>query len=271
MRRQRPNIVGSAFVLLWLAIIALPILSLLITAFTREFQLGGLTSIASGFTLDNYKTVLNDGIVRYVVNSIIVTGSSVALTLAVAVPLSFYLVRSKSRLSQLTFRTFLFGLAIPAQAIIIPLYLVISQLGLYDTLLAIVLPTAAFALPVSVLVLTAGMREVPRDLYEAMEIDGASTRRMFFWLVLPLSRSSIATVAIFTALQAWNGFLFPFILTQSPASTVVPLGLYTYIGRYAVNVPALFSAVSISAIPVFILYMFARRSLVRGLTGVGGK
>jgi xylobiose transport system permease protein len=170
-----------------------------------------------------------------------------------------------------TFRLFLLGLAIPSQAVIIPLFLIINQMGLYDTLWAIILPTAAFALPLSVLILTGCMRDISLELYEAMAIDGANSLRVFFRLVLPLTQSGIATIAVFTALQAWNGFLFPLILTQSDSTKVVTLGLYQFISQYGADIPALFAGVLLSAMPILVIYLFARRTLISGLMGVGGK
>ena len=140
-------------------------------------------------------------------------------------------------------------------------------MGLYDTLWAVILPTAAFALPLSVLILTGSMRDISLELYEAMAIDGANSIRVFFRLVLPLTQSGISTIAVFTALQAWNGFLFPLILTQSDSTRVVTLGLY----QFGANIPALFAGVLLSAMPILVVYLFARRTLVSGLMGVGGK
>lgn len=271
MTRRSPNLIGGVGAVLWLVFAIVPIIWIVTTAISQDYRAGGLTSLASGVTLENFAIVIADGFLGYVVNTVIVTLGVIGLTLLVGVPLGFYVVRAQTALSRSIFRMFLLGLAVPAQAVVIPLYVVIRQMGIYDTLPAIILPTAAFALPVGVLVLTAGMREIPRELYEAMELDGASSLRTFVKLVLPLSRTSIATVGIFTALQAWNGFLFPLILTQSESTSVVALGLYNYIGRYAADIPALFSAVLLSAIPVFAIYLFARQSLVRGLAGAGGK
>ena len=115
-------------------------------------------------------------------------------------------------------------------------------------LLAVILPTAAFAMPVSVLVLVGTLRDVSEDLYEAMALDGASPLRMLFQLTIPLAKGGISTVVIFSALQAWNGFLFPLIFTQSDGPSVV-----------------------LSGIPIFAVYLVARRALVGGLMGVGGK
>ena len=120
-------------------------------------------------------------------------------------------------------------MAIPAQAVVVPLYLLIAKLDLYDSLLAVILPTAAFAMPVSVLVLAGTLRDISEDLYEAMALDGASPLRMLFQLTIPLAKGGISTVVIYAALQAWNGFLFPLIFTQSDEPRVLTLGLFNYV------------------------------------------
>nr|WP_231134970.1 carbohydrate ABC transporter permease [Motilibacter deserti] len=188
-----------------------------------------------------------------------------------AVPAAYAIVRSGSRVSARTLRVFLLGLAIPAQAVIVPVFLLVSQLGLYDTLLAVILPTAAFCLPVCVLVLTTAMRDVPEEMYEAMALDGSGPARALVRLVLPLSRHGIATAAVYSALQAWNGFLFPLVLTQSESTRVLPLGLYDFQDEYGTDVPGLLAAVVLSVLPVLVACLFARRALVSGLVGAGGK
>ena len=108
------------------------------------------------------------------------------------------------------------GLAIPLQATIIPVYLIIIKLGLYDSLLAIILPSIAFAIPLSVLVLSNFIRDVPKELFESMRLDGATEWRTLWQLAFPLTRPALVTVAIYNGLAIWNGFLLPLVLTQSP-------------------------------------------------------
>ncbi len=151
------------------------------------------------------------------------------------------------------------------------MFFVISEAGLYDSLIGVILPTAAFAMPVSALILSGVMRDITPDLYEAMTVDGASPWRVFFQLVLPLSRSGLSTIVVFSALQAWNGFLFPLVLTQSAETKVITLGLYEFQTEHGVDTPGLLAAVVLSMLPILLVYLFARRSLVQGLMGVGGK
>jgi ABC-type glycerol-3-phosphate transport system permease component len=179
--------------------------------------------------------------------------------------------RSTSVFVQRGFTLLLAGLAIPAQATIIPVYLLITRLHLYDSLTAIILPTAAFALPVATLVLTNSLRDVPRELYEAQTIDGASAFGVLRHLVLPLARPAIVTVVVYTALNAWNGFLFPLVLTQSESNRVLTLGLWNFQGQFGTNVPGLLAAVTLSVLPIFVVYLIGRRFLLSGLTAGFGK
>ena len=115
------------------------------------------------------------------------------------------------------------------------------------------------------------MRDITPDLFEAMALDGASSWRTFRNLVLPLSGGGIATILVFSALNAWNGFLFPLILTQSTSSRVFTLGLFDFSSTSGIDAPAVCAAVVLSIIPILLVYLFARRWLIRGLMGAGGK
>lgn len=272
-RHRRPNVLAGLCALLWLVVVAVPVYNLVAnTVRTREDYLdGGPLALPHAISWENYRQVLGGGFLRYFGNTLVVTAGSVALVLLLATPTAYSVIRSRSRFVAGGFRIFLLGLAIPAQAVVIPLYLMIIRLHLYDSLLAVILPTAAFSLPVAVLILTSGMRDISEELYEAMALDGASPRKVLVSLVLPLSKASLGTVGIYSALSAWNGFLFPLILTQSADRRVLTMALWNYQTEFGVNVPGLMTAVLLSALPIFVAYLLMRKSLVNGLMGVGGK
>lgn len=271
--KSRPNHFAGLAALIWLLIVGLPLYAVLSTAIQPQSKYTdkGPISLPSSVTADNFVTVVHSGFLGYLWNTILVAALTVAIVLLLGVPISYAVVRGDSWLTRGVFRLFLVGLAIPSQAVIIPLFLIVNRLGFYDSLWGIVLPTAAFALPVSVLVISGGMREISVSLYEAMALEGARPARILWDLVVPLSRSSIATAGVFAALQAWNGFLFPLVMTQSDNKKVVTLGLYNFVSEYGADVPALLAAVLMSAAPILVVYLFARRALVAGLMGVGGK
>lgn len=271
--RRRPNYAAGFGSLIWLFLVGLPIYVMLAASLQRpsDFNSGGPLTFPHHPTLSNFVSDFNGGFGQYFLNTVILTVSVVVIVLLLVPPLAYAIVRGRGAVSGTIFRMFLLGLAIPAQAVIVPMFYLISKAGLYDHLIGVILPTAAFCLPVCTLVLSGVMRDITPDLYEAMNIDGASTWRVFFTLVLPLSRSGISTIVVFSALQAWNGFLFPLVLTQSDSSKVITLGLYDFQTAYGVNVPGLLAAVLMSVIPILLVYLFARRALVQGLMGVGGK
>ncbi|MGW2259257.1 carbohydrate ABC transporter permease [Streptomyces sp. NPDC004749] len=272
-RRHRPNYLAALGALLWLCLVALPLYVMLGASLrTRpDYSTGGPLSFPEHLTLANYVRDFSSGFGRYFLNTMIVTTSVVVIVLVLVPPLAFSIVRGRGPATGRVFRLFLLGLAVPAQAVIVPMFYVISTAGLYDNLLGVILPTAAFCLPVCALILTGTMRDITDELFEAMAIDGATTRRVFFQLVLPLSRGGVATIVVFSSLQAWNGFLFPLVLTQSEETKVLTLGLYNFQTQYGIDIPALLAAVVLSALPVLLVYLFARRALVQGLMGVGGK
>ncbi|WUV70911.1 carbohydrate ABC transporter permease [Streptomyces sp. NBC_01478] len=270
---RRPNPVAGLGSLLWLAVVIVPIYAMISASLTRQDKALGNNALKppTDPTFANYNTVLHNGFGHFLANTALVAAAVVGIVLVLCVPLAYVAVRTRTVWSGAAFRLFLLGVAIPAQAVVVPLYLMIAKLDLYDSLLAVILPTAAFAMPVSVLILTGTLRDISEDLYEAMALDGASATRMLFQLVIPMAKGGISTVVIYTALQAWNGFLFPLIFTQSDGPRVLTLGLFNYVSQFGVNIPALLASVVLSGIPIFAVYLVARRALVGGLMGVGGK
>ncbi|GAA4411261.1 carbohydrate ABC transporter permease [Actinokineospora soli] len=272
-RRQRPNLVAGIGAALWLVVVVVPLYYLITGSLRnrREYLTGDSLALPENPTLDNYATVLEGGFATYLLNNVIVTAGTVAIVVACAVPCAYAVARSTSPFVRYGFTLLLMGLAIPAQATIIPVYLLITRLHLYDSLTAIILPTAAFALPVATLVLVNSLRDVPRELYEAQELDGASPLQTLRHLVLPLAKPAVMTVVIYTALTAWNGFLFPLVLTQSTDTRVLTLGLWEFQGQFGANVPGLLAAVTLSVLPIFVVYLIGRRFLLTGLTAGFGK
>jgi raffinose/stachyose/melibiose transport system permease protein len=219
-------------------------------------------------TLDNYKLVIENDFIRYFVNSTIVTLGAVVPAVLVSFMAAYAIVRAAGSMWTLRWANslFLMGLAIPLQAAIIPVYLIVIRLHLYDSLLAIILPSIAFAIPLSVLVLTNFIRDVPKELFDSMRVDGASEWGTLRHLAFPLTRPALVTVSIYNGLAIWNGFLLPLILTQSPSQRTLPLALWTFQGEFSINVPAVLASVVLTALPIVVLYAIGRRQLLSGLT-----
>jgi raffinose/stachyose/melibiose transport system permease protein len=266
---RRPNWLGGAAGWLWLLIVIVPIYWIVITSFKTQsnyFQTNPFAPPTEP-TLENYQLVIENDFVRYFVNSAIVTLGAVVPAVLVSFMAAYAIVRAGDWwVLRSANSLFLMGLAIPLQAAIIPVYLIVIRLHMYDTLLAIILPSIAFAIPLSVLVLSNFIRDVPRELFDSMRVDGASEWGTLRHLALPLTRPALVTVSIYNGLTIWNGFLLPLILTQSPTQRVLPLALWTFQGQYSVNVPAVLASVVLTALPILALYILGRRQLLSGLT-----
>jgi len=266
---RRPNWLGGAAGWLWLLIVIVPIYWIVITSFKTQsnyFQTNPFAPPTEP-TLDNYKLVLEADFIRYFVNSAIVTLGAVVPAVLVSFMAAYAIVRAGDWWVLRSVNSlFLMGLAIPLQAAVIPVYLIVIRLHLYDTLLAIILPSIAFAIPLSVLVLSNFIRDVPKELFDSMRVDGASEWSTLRHLAFPLTRPALVTVSIYNGLAIWNGFLLPLILTQSPTQRTLPLALWTFQGQYSINVPAVLASVVLTVLPILALYVLGRRQLLSGLT-----
>ncbi|NRQ39323.1 carbohydrate ABC transporter permease [Nonomuraea sp. NN258] len=260
---------------LWLAIVIVPIYWIVITSFKTQSTYYVTNPLAPPAepTLEAYRLVIESDFALYFLNSVVATAGAVVPAVAVSFMAAYAIVRAgaASRFLRGVNALFLMGLAIPLQATVIPIYLIIIRLHLYDTLLALILPSIAFAIPLSVLVLSNFIRDVPKELFESMRLDGATEWGMLWRLALPLTRPAVVTVSIYNALTIWNGFLLPLILTQSPDKRTLPLALWTFQGQYSVNVPAVLASVVLTSLPILLLYVVGRRQLLAGLTAGFGK
>jgi raffinose/stachyose/melibiose transport system permease protein len=266
--KGRRNLFGGLAGWLWLGVVVIPLYWLILTSLklqTNYYDSNPLLPPGNP-TLENYLFVLESGFVGYFINSVVVTAGAVVPAVVVSFMAAYAIVRGwRFRFLRMANGLFLMGLAIPLQATAIPLYLMIIKLELYDSLLALILPSIAFSIPLSVLVLTNFIRDVPKELFEAMRIDGATEWGTMWRLAAPLTRPAVITVTIYNGLTIWNGFLLPLILTQSPERQTLPLALSTFQGQYVVNVPAIAAAVVLTTLPIVVLYAFGRRQLLSGL------
>jgi raffinose/stachyose/melibiose transport system permease protein len=266
--RLRPNWLGGLTGVIWLVIVIVPIYWIVITSFKTQanyYATNPLVPTGSP-TFANYRMVIDNDFTRYFANSAVVAVGTLVPAVLVSFMAAFAIVRGSGRFLSSVNGLFLMGLAIPLQATIIPVYLIIIRLKLYDSLLAIILPSIAFAIPLSVLVLANFIRDVPKELFESMRVDGASEWATLWRLAFPLTRPALVTVSIYNGLTVWNGFLIPLILTQSPEKRTLPLAVWTFQSQYGVNVPAVLASVVLTTLPIAILYAVGRRQLVSGLT-----
>jgi raffinose/stachyose/melibiose transport system permease protein len=270
---QRPNWLAGLAGWFWLAVVVIPIYWIVITSFKTQANYFAMNPLKPppAPTLASYRLVIESNFAQYFINSVVVTAGAVVPAVLISFMAAYAIIRGHGRFLKSVNGLFLMGLAIPLQATIIPVYLIIIRLKLYDSLLAIILPSIAFAIPLSVLVLSNFIRDVPKELFESMRVDGAGEWATLWRLAFPLIRPALVTVAIYNGLTIWNGFLLPLVLTQSPDKRTLPLAVWTYQGQYGINVPAVLASVVLTTLPIVILYAVGRRQLVSGLTAGFGK
>lgn len=202
----------------------------------------------------------------YALNSAIVTGASVAIILICGSAAAFAFSRYRFRGRGLLMAVFALGLLLPLQSYFIAQSQLFTQLAITDTRLALIIPYAAMGMSLAVYLLKVYIDALPRELFEAARIDGAGDARLFWTLTLPLLRPGLATVAIFSALAAWNEFLLALLYIQDDALKTIPTGLLAFSSRYVTDYALLFSALSIVTIPMIVIYVVFNRHIVEGIT-----
>ena len=138
--------------------------------------------------------------------------------------------------------------------------------GLYDTIWSLVGPYVAFAVPISVFILTSFMKEIPREIEESAEIDGCGKIQMFFSMILPLSKPGMATLAIYNGVNMWNEFSFVNTLTQSAQNRTLPLAIWEFQGQYSMNTPMIMAVLTLTLLPMVIMFIIFQDKLVKGMT-----
>jgi ABC-type glycerol-3-phosphate transport system permease component len=161
----------------------------------------------------------------------------------------------------------LIGLTIPVQIALIPLFVNLRALGLMNTPLALIGPYTAFGLAFGTYIMKAFFQELPRELEEAARIDGASDARIFWQIMLPLTRPALATISIFLFLQNWNEFLFALTFITESSMRTLPTGIYALLSNeFYGNFGLLAAALVLFSLPVLVLYFIFQQQFIEGLT-----
>ncbi|RKX54383.1 MAG: carbohydrate ABC transporter permease [Thermotoga sp.] len=248
--------------------IILPLINMFISSLksTREIFMFPY-SLPQSISFKNYVQVWikgNFGI--YFLNSVIVTGSSLFLTLFLGSLAAYAIARYSYKLNTLIYLIFLSGIMLPLKSAIISLFLMMKTLRLLNTYWALISVYTAMSLPSTVFILTGFMRSLPRDLENAARIDGCSEFGIYRRIILPLSKQGLAIVAIYNGVPIWNDFFFPLVFIQNDKLKTLPLGMTVFFGQYQTNWGLLFAALSIAIIPIITVYILLSNQFIRGIT-----
>lgn len=261
------NIVSYALLVALAVAILFPVLWMLMTSLKEQWEIfAGPFALPSSFNLSNYIkawTIADFG--RYFMNSIIITGGSIAGALVFASMAGYAFARLRFTGSNALFLFFLLGLMIAPQVVMIPIYHWLSFLGLIDTYIGVIFTYFSWT-PFGILMLRTFFRGVPQDLEDAARIDGCTDFQIFWRVMLPLVTPALATSGIFLFVWIWNDFIFPLILLQSMDRSTLPLGIMGMQGQFEIDWGLQTAGLSIATLPPIIFYYLFQRQFVRGLT-----
>ena len=218
-------------------------------------------------TLDNYGAVLDQlPVPTFFLNSVIVGVAVTTLNVLVAALAAYPLAKLRFFGREAIFYLLLGTLIVPAQLTYIPSFVMaVNWFHYYDTLAALILPNLASAF--NIFLLRQAFRGVPNDLIDAARIDGASELRIWWSILLPVIRPSLAAVAIFTFVTSWNDFLWPSLMLHTRDNMTLPVGLVALQGFFSSDFRSIAAGVTMTVVPIIIFFMFFQRQFVRGLAG----
>ena len=261
--QQAPRTIG---VLLLALIAAIPLYYILINSFKSQTEMFvsplGLPPV---WRLENFVAAFADGtMIRGFRNSLLLTLGGLILQVIIGSLAAFGMILAKIRLTTIIGTFLLFAFAVPVQVLLIPQFRMLGAIGLTDSLLGVVLLYATGAIFCYFLIV-GYMRSLPRDMIEAARIDGASSLRIYWQIILPLCRPILTTVIVFQTLAIWNDFLIPQVYLLSPENRTVVLQVFSAVGMHTVNWPVFFATTVIALLPIVIFFIICQKWIVSGL------
>ena len=274
--RQLARLVLPYAVLILLTVVFIaPLLWMFSTSLKPNFQTTQFPPnwIPQDFSGEGYSTILTTSsqnpVLRWFINSLVAATAHAALVLVTASMAAYALARMNFRGKNILFALIISTLFIPQFVFLMPNYVIVDSLGWLDTLLAIIIPGAAGAF--GVFFLRQFYLSLPQELEEAALIDGANRYQIFLRIILPISKAPLATLAVLMFLTNWNDFLWPVYVLLSAENQTLPPGLAILQGAYNTNYTVIMTGGVIASVPVLILYLFAQRYIIQGVSRSGLK
>ncbi|GGG15971.1 carbohydrate ABC transporter permease [Paenibacillus abyssi] len=243
-----------------------PVFLMLITGFKLEGQAAIMPpTLWFTPTLDNFDLVWNSGAAKFFQHSIIVTLGSTFFAMLLGVPAAYALAMFRLKRADDILFWFISTKMMPVIAAIVPIYLLFRNLGLLDTLAGLILMGIAMNVPLVIWMMRSFFKEIPYDLIEASQVDGASGWVGFIKITLPTVRPGLISTALLCAIFAWNEFLLGVSLTYTNAATM-PVYMATFMTQEGLFWAKMSAVATISVLPAMVLGWFTQKQLVRGLT-----
>ncbi len=265
-RRALLNYGAPVAVILWTL---LPVAWILSLSFKAETDINNQRFLPSDWTLDNYRTVFDTPLFTSSLrNSVFISLIATLLSVMIATVAAYAIARLEFPGKKLILSLALAIAMFPAVSLVGPLFDIWRTIGLYDTWLGLIIPYMSFTLPLSIWTLSAFFREIPWEMEQAAQIDGATPWQAFRMVIVPLAAPGVFTAAILAFFFAWNDFVFGISLTSTDNARPVPAALAFFTGASQFQRPAaaISAAAVIVTVPVIVLVMAFQRRIVAGLT-----
>jgi raffinose/stachyose/melibiose transport system permease protein len=244
-----------------------PFLWLVMSSFKTNAEIfAGPFELPSDWSFDNYTSALDaHPILVFLRNSFVIATFSALVTIAASL-LASYALLHKFVLSRLAYLYLMFGILLPVNAFITPIFFLVRWSGLYNSVWGVGLVYAGIFFPTGFLIIKVYVDTIPHELLEAARIDGASYHAIFRRIVVPLSIPGVVTAGIFLMMLAWNELLFASILTQDESSQTVQVGVRYFLTTYAAQYPQAFAATVMAIVPPVLVYVFLSNRVIAGMT-----
>ena len=201
------------------------------------------------------------------INSVKVTGGSLILIMALSSMAGYALSKFVSRFNNALYSFFTFGIMIPVQITLIPLFIFYSRMDILNTSFSLILPQVGFALPLSIMMFVSFFTFVPNELIEAATIDGCTPYGIFVKIILPLAKNTFVTIASMYSILIWNDFIFANTFISKDSAKTVAMGLKDYVGAFGnVDWGLTFAAITISILPPMIVYFALNKHVTAGMS-----
>ena len=234
---------------------------------TQSDLVTNFVGLPKAISFENYvKVLMESDFLLYLRNSLILTvcgtGGCILLSSMAAYGITRYKFKGQNLLSSY----FMIGMMVPIQVSILPLFIILRTLGLVNNLLGLILVYVS-GISMSCLIFQKFFRTIPTALEEAARIDGCHDLKLYFTIILPITKPVLFTMALITAIGEWNDFYMPMVLLGTPQTTTLTLAIYRYIGQFTRYMGESMAAVIITLIPIIAIYFAFSSQIVEGLTG----
>lgn len=223
--------------------------------------------ITDAFSFQAYVTIFNDPEkIRFFINSYVVSGVVTMLTLLIAIMAAYAFSRFDFPFKKLLNMIIVSVQAVPPITLLIPYFGLMVTLGLYNTYAGLILTYMVFTLPYAIIMMTGYFNTLPRELDEAVRVDGAGSWTALWRILVPISVPGIVSVGIYTFMIAWNEYLFALTLTKTNDMRTVPIGIQLLMGQHSYEWNEMMAMSILGSIPVLALFLLFQRYFIGGLT-----